>query len=56
MYSFSKRQGYSGPVAEISIRHKAPEALRAKVVSIGYQHGLASCEPLAVTEFGGSCR
>lgn len=44
MYSFSRRQGYSGPVAEISIRHKASEALKAKVVSIGNQHGLASCE------------
>lgn len=37
MDSFSRRQGYSRPDAEISIRHEAPEALRAAVVSIAYQ-------------------
>lgn len=44
MDSFSRRQGYSRPDAEISIRHEAPEALRAAVVSIAYQCGFAPSE------------
>lgn len=44
MDSFSKRQGYSRPDAEISIRHEAPEALRAAVVSIAYRCGFAPSE------------
>jgi len=44
MDSFSTRQGYPGPAAEISIRHESPEALRAAVVSIVYQCGLAPSE------------
>lgn len=44
MDSFSRRQGYSRPDAEISIRHEAPEALRAAIVSIAYQCGFAPSE------------
>lgn len=44
MDSFSRRQGYPGPAAEISIRHEAAEALRAAVVSIAYQRGFAPSE------------
>lgn len=44
MDSFSKRQGYSRPNAEITIRHEAPEVLRAAIVSIAYQCGFAPSE------------
>ena len=44
MESFSRRQGYPGPAAEISIRHEAAEALRAAVVSIAYPRGFAPSE------------
>lgn len=44
MDSFSRRQGYSRPDAEISIRHEAPEALRAAIVSIAYQCGFIPSE------------
>lgn len=44
MDSFSTRQSYPGPVAEISIRREAPEARRAAVVSIVYQRGFAPSE------------
>lgn len=44
MDSFSTRQGYRGPVSGISSQHEAPEALRAVVVSIDYQRGLAPSE------------
>lgn len=37
MDSLSRRQGYRGQAAEISIRHEAPAA----VVSIAYQRGFA---------------
>ena len=41
MNSFSRRQGYSRPEAEISIRHDAPADLRAAIVSIAYRSGFA---------------
>lgn len=44
MDSFSRRQGYSRPDSEISIRHEAPEALRAAIVSIAYQCGFVPSE------------
>lgn len=44
MDSFSRRQGYSRPDAEISIRHEAPESLRAAIVSIAYRCGFAPSE------------
>ncbi|MCY9801052.1 hypothetical protein OTJ42_21695 [Citrobacter braakii] len=44
MDSFSRRQGYSRPEVEISIRHKAPESLRVAIVSIAYRCGFASSE------------
>lgn len=44
MNSFSTRQGYPGPVAEISIRNEAPEARRAAFVLIAYQRDFAPSE------------
>lgn len=44
MDSFSTRQVYPGSAAEISIRHEAPESLRAVVVSIVYQRDFAPSE------------
>jgi hypothetical protein len=44
MDSFSKRQGYSRPDAEISIRHDAPAELRAAIISIAYQCGFVPSE------------
>ena len=44
MDPFSRRQGYPGPAAEISILHEPPEELRAAVVSIAYQRGFAPSE------------
>lgn len=44
MDSFSRRQGYSRPDAEIRIRHEAPEVLRAAVVSIAYRCGFIPSE------------
>lgn len=41
MNSFSRRQGYSRPEAEISIRHDAPADLRAAIVSIAYRCGFS---------------
>lgn len=41
MDSFSRRQGYSRPEAEINIRHEAPADLRAAIVSIAYRCGFA---------------
>ncbi|MCG5610386.1 AbiJ-NTD4 domain-containing protein [Klebsiella pneumoniae] len=41
MDSFSRRQGYSRPDAEISNRHEAPESLRAAIVPIAYRSGFA---------------
>lgn len=44
MDSFSTRQGYLGPAAEISNRHEVSEVLRAEVVFIVYQRGFAPSE------------
>lgn len=44
MDSFSRRQGYSRPDAEISIRHDAPAELRAAIISIAYRCGFAPSE------------
>lgn len=44
MDSYSTRQGYPGPAAEICIRHEAPQALREEVDSIVYQRGFAHSE------------
>lgn len=44
MDSLSTRQDYPRPISEISIRHEAPEALRAAVVSIFDQRSFAPSE------------
>jgi len=38
---FSKRQGYSSAASEISVRHEAPDELRAVIVDIAYESGLS---------------
>ncbi|MBX3182884.1 MAG: hypothetical protein KIT72_18175 [Polyangiaceae bacterium] len=45
MTSFSRRYGYSGQVAPITVREEAPEALRHAVVQIAAEEGLS--EPSA---------
>lgn len=44
MDSFSTRPGRSRAGRRINIRHEAPEALRAAVVSIVHQRGFAPSE------------
>ena len=44
MDSFSRREGYSRPDAEIGIRHDAPAELRAAIISIAYRCGFAPSE------------
>ena len=36
---FSKRQGYSPPASEITVRHAAPDELRGVIVDIAYETG-----------------
>lgn len=40
MSTFSERHGYQPPEAEITIRHEAPDELRAVVIDIAYECGL----------------
>ena len=42
MSSFSRRHGYSGEVAPITVREDAPEALRHAVVQIAAEEGFES--------------
>lgn len=56
MDSFSARQSCQGPAAEVSIQHEASEALRAAIVSIIYQRGLAPSELCLVFRRNLACR